>query len=286
MVTANYFRTMKMHFVRGRDFSASDQTGSPWVIVVNEAMARQYWRGQDPIGKRLTFSFYEGDDERPREVVGVVADTSQYVGESQSQPVVYAPHRQQLVRQRASLEGQRMRMSYVLRTAGDPMALASSVLKAVAGIDPSQPVTQIRTVDSFLYSQMQGPRFLATLFGIFGAVSLVIAAIGIYGVTSHSVTQRHHEFGIRRALGAGTGDVLGLVVRRSLTAIALGVVLGAGASLLLARFIAEFLWGVTPSDPATRVTIATLLFATGLVACLVPGCRATRVDPQIALRHD
>jgi len=286
MVTPNYFETIGTRLVRGRDFSSGDQANSPWVLVVNEAFARQYWPGEEAIGKRLAFRFYNNDGERPREVVGVVADTRQYRGETEVGPLVYALHRQQLVRQRASLEFQRMRMSYVLRAIGDPMALAPSVRAAIARVDPVVPVTQVRTVDSYLSAQLGGQRFLATLFGIFAAVALGIGVIGIYGVTAHTVSDRYREFGIRRALGAGTGNVLGLVVRRSLVILLVGVALGVGASLLLTRFLENFLWGVTRSDPAIFVAIATILVVTSLVACLVPGSRAARVDPLVALKHD
>jgi putative ABC transport system permease protein len=285
-VTANFFDTMKTRLVRGRDFHAGDQPGSPWVLVVNEAFVREYWPGQDPLGKRLTFVFYNNDGERPREVVGVVADTPQYRGEAQVAPLMYALHRQQLVRQRASLEVMRMRMAYVLRTAGDPMAIAATARAAIARVDPSVPVVQVRTVDSYLSAQLQGQRFIATLFGIFAVVALAIGVIGIYGVTSHAVSDRFREFGIRRALGAGAGNVLGLVIRRALIILTVGVALGIGASLVLTRFVERFLWGVTKSDPAIFVSIAVILIATGLIAGMVPAWRAARVDPLVALRHD
>ena len=286
MVTPNYFETMGTRLVRGRDFNSGDQANSPWGVVVNEAFARQHWPGQEAIGKRLTFRFYNNDGERPREVVGIVADTQQYRGETKVEPLVYALYRQQLVRQRASLESQRMRMSYVLRGVGDPMALAASVRAALARVDAGVPVTQVRTVDSYLSAQLQGERFFATLFGIFAAVALGISVIGIYGVTAHTVSDRYREFGIRRALGAGTRNVLGLVVGRSLVILLLGVALGAGASLLLTRFIENFLWGVRRTDAAIFVAIAMILVVTGLVACLVPGSRAARIDPLVALKHD
>ena len=285
-VTANFFETMKTRIVRGRDFNAGDLVDSPWVLVVNEAFAREHWPGEDPLGKRVTFAYYTSDGERPREVVGVVADTLQSRAETQAAPLMYALHRQQLVRQRASLEVQRTTMAYVLRTAGDPTALAAAVRAAVARVDPSVPVVQMRTVDAYLGEQLQDRRFMATLFGIFAAVALGIGVIGIYGVTSHAVSVRTREFGIRRALGAGAGNVLGLVVRRALVILAVGVVLGAGTSLVLTRFLERFLWGVTRSDPAIFATIAAILMATGLIAGVVPASRAARVDPLVALRHE
>jgi putative ABC transport system permease protein len=179
-----------------------------------------------------------------------------------------------------------MRMSFVVQTIGDPSALAATVRAAIARVDPAVPISEVRSVDSYLSAQLQGERFFATLFGIFAGVALSIGVIGIYGVTAHSVSVRYREFGIRRALGAGTGNVVGLVVRRSLIILLLGVALGVGASLVLTRFLENFLWGVRRSDPAIFIAIATILVVTGLVACLVPGSRAARIDPLVALRHD
>jgi len=139
---------------------------------------------------------------------------------------------------------------------------------------------------SYLSAQLQGQRFMATLFGIFAAVALGIGMIGIYGVTSHAVSDRYREFGIRRALGADPRNVLGLVIRRSVIILTVGVVLGVGASLVLTRFLERFLWGVTRSDPAILATVAVILIATGLIAGVVPASRAARVDPLVALRHE
>ncbi len=286
MVTPDYFATLGSRLLVGRDFNDGDRANTPWVVVVNEAFARTFWPGQDPLGKHVTFKFYNKDGELPREVVGVAADTRQFRGETRSQPLVYALHRQQLVRQRASLETMRMRMAFVVRANGDPTALAASVRAALARVDPAIPVTQVRTVDSYLSAQLQGERFIATLFAIFAAVALGIGVIGIYGVTAHAVSDRYREFGIRRALGAGTSNVLGLVMRRSLIILVIGIVLGVAASLALTRFMENFLWGVTRSDPATFLTIAAILLGAGIVACLVPGTRATRIDPLVALRQD
>jgi putative ABC transport system permease protein len=286
MVTPDYFATLGTPLVRGRDFNDGDRANTSWVAVVNEAFVRSFWPGEDPLGRHLTLQFYRGDGEQPREVVGIVADTRQFRGERNAQPVAYVLHRQQLVRQRASLEVVRTSMSFVVRSSGDPSALAASIREAMARVDPAIPVTQVRTVDSYLSAQLQGQRFVATLFGIFAAVALGIGVIGIYGVTAHTVSDRFREFGIRRALGAGTGSVLGLVMRRSVTILLVGVAFGVAASVAVTRFLENMLWGVTRFDPATFVTIAAILVGTGLVACLVPGTRATRIDPLVALRHD
>ena len=286
MVTPDYFATLGTPLVRGRDFNGGDQANTPWVAVVNEAFARAFWPGQEALGKRLTFKFYNNDGELPREVVGIVPDTRQFRGETDAQPLVYALHRQQLVRQRASIEALRMRMSFVVGGNGNPLALVASVRAALTRVDPGIPVTQLRAVDSYLDAQLQGQRFIATLFTIFAAIALGIGVIGIYGVTAHQVSDRFREFGIRRALGAGTGNLLGLVIRRSLIILLVGVGFGVGVSFAVSRFLETFLWGVTPSDPATFVAIGAILVGTGVVACLVPGTRATRIDPLVALRHD
>jgi putative ABC transport system permease protein len=285
-VTEDYFKTMKMRLVQGRDFTGTDQFGSPWVLVVNQAMVDQYWKGQNPIGQRLDFTFYPGDAEPAREVVGVVADTRLFREATAPEPVVYALRRQQSVRQRASLESDRTQMAFIMRTAGNPMALAASVREATTRVDASIPVMQLRTVNSYLAAQTDEPRFIATLFACFAGIALVIGAIGIYGVTTHAVTQRYREFGIRRALGARTDSILGLVLRRALLVITIGVLVGLGASLMLARFVASFLWGVKPDDVVTFVVIAAVLLVTGFAASLVPALRATRVDPLVTLRYE
>ena len=285
-VTPDYFKTLKMRLVQGRDFTETDQFGSPWAVVVNEALVKSLWQGESPLGKRLIFSFYPGDHEPPREVVGVVADTRLFRQATSPQPVIFALQRQQSVRQRASLEAQRMQMSFVMRTRGEPMAVAASVRAAVARVDSSIPITGLRPVNSYLDAQTDQPRFIATLFGAFAGIALIIGAIGIYGVTAHGVTLRYREFGIRRALGAEAGAVLRLVLRGALLVIALGVSLGLGASLLLTRFIQALLWGVEAGDPSTFVVIGAILVAAGAIAALVPAVRATRVDPIVALRQD
>jgi ABC-type antimicrobial peptide transport system permease subunit len=177
-------------------------------------------------------------------------------------------------------------MAFIMRTAGNPMALAASVREATTRVDASIPVMQLRTVNSYLAAQTDEPRFIATLFACFAGIALVIGAIGIYGVTTHAVTQRYREFGIRRALGARTDSILGLVLRRALLVITIGVLVGLGASLMLARFVASFLWGVKPDDVVTFVVIAAVLLVTGFAASLVPALRATRVDPLVTLRYE
>lgn len=286
-VTPDYFDTMQMQIVQGRDFAESDQAGSPWVTVVNQALVDQYWKDQNPIGKRLLLSFYDGDSEPAREVVGVVTDTRIARGAAEPRPVFYMLHRQQSIRQRpGNMIALRTQMTFLMRTAGDPLALAGSVRDAVARVDSSIPVTELQPVDSYLSAQIDQPRFIATLFSAFAAIALVIGVIGIYGVTAHGVTQRFREFGIRRALGATTVSVLNLVLRHGAIVLVIGVAIGVGASLMLTQFVESFLWGVEANDVATFVTTATLLAVVGVAAMLIPALRATSVDPLVTLRHE
>ena len=192
-VTENYFNTMGIRVIRGRDFSPADQPDSPWVILVNEALARQHWPNGDPIGQRLTLTFHPNDGEPPREIVGLVADTLPFRGASEVPPLIYLLHRQQAAQQRASLEGRRTVMSFIVRTAGDPLALGDAVRALVGKVDVTTPVTSIRTVESYLNAgQVMLLQFAATLLGIFALVALVTGAAGIYGFTSYGVTRASH----------------------------------------------------------------------------------------------
>ena len=263
-VTENYFNTMGIRVIRGRDFSPADQPDSPWVILVNEALARQHWPSGDPIGQRLTLTFHPNDGEPPREIVGLVADTLPFRGASEVPPLIYLLHRQQAAQQRASLEGRRTVMSFIVRTAGDPLALGGAVRALVGKVDVTTPVTSIRTVESYLNDgQVKLLQFAATLLGIFALVALVTSAAGIYGFTSYGVTQRR--------------KVLTLVLC-AVAAVVIGAAVGLSVWRRLGSVIAPFLTNltVTPSDPVPLVVTGGVLLATALVACLVPALRATR----------
>jgi putative ABC transport system permease protein len=271
-VTENYFNTMGIRVIRGRDFSPVDQRDSPRVILVNEALAREHWPNGDPIGQRLTLTFHPNDGEPPREIVGLVADTLPFRGASEVPPLIYLLHRQQAARQRASLEGRRTVMSFIVRTtgdspvrtAGDPRALGGAVRELVGKVDVTTPVTAIRTVESYLNDgQVRLLQFAATLLGIFALVALVTGVAGIYGLTSYGVTERR--------------KVLTLALR-AVAAVVIGAALGLSVWWRLGTVIAPFLTNVTvtPSDPVPLVVTAGVLLATALVACLVPALRATK----------
>jgi putative ABC transport system permease protein len=272
-VTENYFNTLGIRILRGRDFSPADRPDSPWVILVNEALARQHWPKGDPIGQRLSLTFHPNDEERPREIVGLVADTLPFRGASEVPPLIFLLHRQQAAQQRASLEGRRTVMAFIVRTtgdspvrtAGDPNALGDDVRALVGKVDRTTPVTSIRTVASYLNAgQVMLLQFAATLLGIFALVALVTAGTGIYGLTSYGVTKR------RAALTLAV---------RLVAAVVIGAVLGLYAWRRLGTLIEPFLTNltVTPSDPRLLVAVGGVLSATALAAGIVPALRAKRV---------
>jgi putative ABC transport system permease protein len=271
-VTENYFSTLGIRIIRGRDFSPADQPDSPWVVLVNEALARQHWPNADPIGQRLSLTFHPNDGEPPRQIVGLVADTLPFRGASEVPPLIFLLHRQQAAQQRASLEGRRTVMSFVMRTArdaparttGDPLALGDAVRAFVGKVDLTTPVTSIRTVESYLNAgQVALLQFAATLLGIFALVMLVTSATGIHGLTSYGVTERR---------------TVRTVALRAVLAVVIGVILGLGAWRRLSSVIEPFLTNlrVTPSDPLLLAAVGGVLLATALIAGLVPALRATR----------
>jgi putative ABC transport system permease protein len=286
-ITANYFGTMKIPILRGRDFNPQDTAAAPPVIIVSETFAKRFFPTEDPIGKRITLDFVP--DEKAREIVAVVGDTVanrfQKAGTPVA-PVMYVPHRQQTPRWLGPNWNDRAAMTFVLRTTGDPLSLIPAVRRAAAEVDPNKPAANLRTVEDYLDRQVQSLRLYILLLGVFGAIAGVLAAIGIYGVMAYSVTERTREIGIRMALGAGAPEVLGLVVRQAAILIGIGLVLGLAASFALTRMVQSALYGVTATDPATFTGVSLLLAMVALLACLFPTRRAVRVDPTVALRYE
>ena len=226
-VTENYFNTLGIRIVRGRDFSAADRADSPWVVLVNETLAKQQWPDRDPIGQRLTLTFSPNDEEPAREVVGVVADTIPFRGASEVPPLIYVLHRQQAAEQRASLEGRRTVMSFIVRTAGDPLALGDAVRAEVGKVDATTPVTSIRTVESYLdVGQTALLQYAETLLGMVAVVALVASAVGIYALTAYGAAHRQSVL------------TLGLFVSAAVT---IGAAAGWAGWARLASLIAPFL---------------------------------------------
>jgi hypothetical protein len=259
-VTENYFNTMGIRIVRGRDFTAADAPDSPWVVLVNETLAGQQWPSGDPIGQKLTLTFSPNDEEPSREVVGLVADTIPFRGASEVPPLIYVLHRQQATAQRASLEGRRTVMSFIVRSNGDPRALADAVRAQVAKVDATIPVASIRTVASYLNAgQTALLLYGEALLGMFALVALVAGAVGVYALTAYGIAHRQSMLAI------------GLLV---VAAVVSGAAAGWIAWMRLASDIASFLTNlkVTPSDPGPLVATVGVLLVTSLVI-LVLGTR-------------
>ena len=277
-VDANYFRTMGIPILKGRDFEDRDEHKSTPVVIITDSFARQYFPGEDPIGKRIKPGISTWDDEKStmREIVGVVGDVRNRALKTEPKPVYYLPQSQVPFNQ----------LIVVVKTASDPKSLVPSVTREVRSMDSELPVFSIKTMDEYITNSVAGPRFNTTLLSIFAGVALVLTIIGLYGVMSYSVAQRTNEIGIRMALGAESRDVLKLIVRQGLTLILIGLATGLGGAFALTRLLSSLLFGITTKDPSTFVVIAALLSAVALLACYIPAWRATKVDPLVALRYE
>jgi predicted permease len=272
--TTDYFRTMQVPLARGRFFDARDTADSQPVAIIDETMARKYWPDEEPLGKRISF---EGGAQQPRwrEIVGIVGHVKHKGLEGESRVQYYIPHPQMPNSQ----------MFLVLR-ADDPEALAGSVRNAVRALDKDLPVFRVTTMNQLVSDSLAQRRFALLLLGSFAALALLLAVIGLYGVMSYTVAQRTHEIGVRMALGAQQGNILGMVVRQGMLMAVIGVVVGLVAAFLLTRLMATMLFGVSAADPVTFAAIPVLLVGVALLACLLPARRATRVDPMVALRYE
>jgi predicted permease len=283
-VTPNYFSTVRIPVLQGRDFNPSDTASAPLVVVINKTMAQRWWPNENPIGQRITFDFVP--DERPREVVGVVGDVRLNQTQTQPGPIAYLPHVQQSQRWLGPSWDYRSAMYFILRTNGTTTGIASAVRSAVAEVDASKPAGNIRTVEQNLRDQVSGRRVYMLLLSVFGVIAAVLAAVGIYGVMAYAVTQRTREIGIRMALGATSSSVLSLVVKQALILVFIGLILGVGGAIGLTRFLKNELYGVESTDPTTFIAVSVGLVAVAILASLIPTRRAVSVDPTEALRHE
>jgi putative ABC transport system permease protein len=279
VLSADYLSVLGVTLRRGRYLDMRDSAEAPHAVVINEAMARLHWPDEDAIGKRLKLG-PEQMDTPWFTVVGVVGDVRQLGLDVPGEPEMYFP-----VAQRRGDELPYYWPRYlIVRTEGDPMAVAGLVRDAVWGVDASQPVSNIRTMSAVLDAELLSRDTQLTLVGGFAVVALLLASVGLYGVLSYMVAQRRSELGLRMALGAQRGRVVRAVLRSALLLATLGVVLGLSAALGLARLLASFLFGVAPSDPTTLVVVSGLIMLTTILASYLPAHRAARVDPMSALR--
>ncbi|HWS87821.1 MAG TPA: ABC transporter permease [Pyrinomonadaceae bacterium] len=271
-VSADYFRALGIALKRGRGFAASDARDAQPVLVINEAMARTFFQGEEPVGKRIR----TGDRSPWVEIVGVVGDVRHRGLDVDTRPEMFFPQTQTPSR----------RMTLVVRAAGDPHALAAPLRERVRSIDQDQPVGNVRTMEEWVSESVASQRFTAALLGVFAAAAAGLAALGLYGVVSYSVAQRTHEIGLRVALGAQPRDVLRLVIGQGMALTLVGVAVGVAAALALTRVISGLLFGVGATDPGVFVAVPLLLAAVALLACYLPARRATKVDPMVALRYE
>ena len=272
IVTPGYFKAQGIPMLNGRAFNDQDNKDASGVIIVNEELARRHWPNEEPIGKRLTVGF----EKTPREIVGLVANVKQRALTARARPTMYLP---QLQRPTGG-------MTIVIRTSGDPISLASIMRSQVHQLDPTIPVTNVKTMDEVFSASVEQQRLQMLLVMLFGGLAVVLAAIGIYGVMAYTVTQRKHEIAVRMALGAKRTQVWQLILKDGLVLASLGVAIGLGAAFGLTRLMSSLLFEVKPTDVQTFATVSTLLMLVAIVACIVPARRATKVDPLMALRYE
>jgi putative ABC transport system permease protein len=275
-ITPDYFKVMNTPLLSGRVFTPQDARGQPLVAIIDEMLARRLWPNASPLGRRLTFGRFPEKVDTWVEIVGVVRRIRHHRLDADVREHVYFPHAQSA----------KIQMSLVIRTASDSAGMASTVRGAVQSLDPDQPVFRIRTMNEVLAGALAPARFTLWLLLVFAGVAAALAAVGIYGVMAHAVTQRTHEIGVRMALGAQTGDVMRLVIRQGLKLALLGVASGLIVALLLTRVLRELLFDVSATDPLTFGLIALLLSSVTLLACFLPARRAMQVDPLAALRNE
>ena len=277
VIGGDYFKAIGIPLLKGRYFDKHDSETAPHVVIVSQNLARHFWPRGDAIGKRLKPGFF---NDAWCTVVGIVGDTKQYsLGETPS-PSMYLPYAQ------APAPFLMQDFTLVLRTASDPISLVAAARRAVQAVDPDMPVFDVATMEQLVYRSASEPRFNTALLGIFAALALVLAAVGIYGVMSYAVMQRTHEIGLRMALGAQASDVLHQVLRQGMLLAAGGIAVGMAGAWVVTRFLASLLFGVRPTDPITFALVPPILATVALVACLVPARRATKVDPMVALRYE
>jgi putative ABC transport system permease protein len=275
IVSPGFFETLGIGLVRGRTFNEQDQPEAPRAVVINETLARIGWPGEDPIGRRIKSG--DQDSTAPwMTVVGVIRDIRRSDVTRAIRPELYmctlqVPPRTQML---------------LVRTASDPAAILPSIRHEVRQLNSQLPLFEVGTLRAELADTLTQPRFRAVLLAGFAAIALLLATVGIYGVTAHAVGQRRQEVGIRMALGASAPDVLGLMLRQHLRPALIGIAFGVAGALAVARSLDSLVYGVGASDPLTLASMAVVLVAVAAAACWIPARRATRVDPLIALRTD
>jgi predicted permease len=274
--SAGYFEALGVPLLRGRFIDERDTRDAPRTAVINETMAQTHWPDDDPLGRRFSLGSADGG---PMMVVGVVADVRERALDLPGYPEVYLPVEQ-------ARSAPMWPRQLVVRTDGDPLALASAVRSAIWAVDPDQPVSALRAMSEVLDAELANRNLQLTLIGAFASIALVLAAVGLYGVLSYTVSQTASEIALRMALGAQKRTVIGSIVRTALGTALLGIGLGLAAAYGLTRTIASFLYGVSPTDPTTAAAVAGVLLVVTALAAFVPARRAAGIDPATALRAE
>jgi len=284
---ADYFKALKVPFLRGRTFTLQDTAKAPAVVIINETMAKKYWPKQDPIGQRITIGKGLGPqfDDPTRQIVGVVGDVRENGLDNPAPEVFYVPLGQ-VPEGLTQLANGVLPRSWLIRTSVDPRTLVQAFKKEFLAMDNQLAIARVRTMEQVIVEATARQNFNMLLLTIFACVALLLASIGIYGVMSYVVEQRTHEIGIRMALGARTGDMLLLVVGNGMKLVAIGLAAGLAGAFWLTRYMAALLYGVKPTDPVTYLAVALVLLAVAFLATYIPARRAARVDPVIALRYE
>jgi len=282
VISPHYFGTMEISLLRGRGFADNEWVDAPdsveesqktvHPVIINQAMASHYWPDEDPIGKRINGA-PRGLKPEWLSVVGVVADVRQFGLDGEPTFDIYLPRYQS-------------RMYLVIRTHSEPANLAAAVRAEIRREDKELPISKVQTMEQLLSGSVSLRRFSGLLLGLFASLALILSIVGIYGVISYSVSQRTHELGLRMALGAQQSDVLRLVVMQGLKLTLTGLAFGVAAAFVVSRFLSSLLFGVSPTDLPTFVTVSLVLATVALLACYIPARRATKVDPVVALRYE
>jgi len=274
-ISPDYFKTLRIQIVRGRDFDAQDRIGKTPVIIIDEKLATRCFPGQDPIGQQIIEDPHKTDSQKYT-IIGMVRTV-------RHDDLVNIPKLAELyypISQKPELG-----MTILFRAKGDPLQLVSATREAVQSVDPNLPVFNIRTLETQLSNELVTQRLSVILVSLFSVLALLLAAVGLYGVLAYSIAQRTREIGIRIALGAESGSILSMVVRQGLTIVGIGLAAGIIGAMILTHLIQSLLYGVSGTDPVALLTSVGVLALAAFLACLVPALRAIRVDPITALRE-
>jgi predicted permease len=269
-VSPDYFRAMQIPVVLGRIFTEADTADAQRVAVVNEALARQMWPGQNPIGKNIKWG-------KGLPVVGMVGNIKHKGLNAEPEPELYLPYMQYLGTPLSSL---------VVRTDADPVSMVSAMRRTIRDFEPDQPTMNVKTMEQVAYDSLAQPRFYSLLLGIFASLAVILATAGVYSVMSYSVSQQQHEIGVRMALGARISQIVAEFVGQGLRCVAIGIAVGIVGAMILTRLLSTMLFEIKPTDPATYVAVSFFLLTVAIVALLIPARCVTRVNPVVALRHE